>query len=424
MAKLIRTITRLIFFVILFCFWWAWFWVIQILTFKKHIRPKSQRSKENTSNAITDTVIKSDSNPLLSPSEMDWDREGAFNPAALYINDRVHLLYRAMGSDGVSRIGYASSPDGVNFDERLPYPIYTPQGPQEIANENQVDINHQKFDKNYRSGGGWCGCEDPRAVYIEEDKKIYLSYVAFAGWNSIRIAVTSIDVDDFLNKRWNWSRPVYLTEPQVIAKSGAFFPERIKGDLVFNYRVFHQNTNPPAPRTHFARIRNINPRTPVTNTNSNPYIQPEHNPEIKRWYSGKPSFGSPPIKTRLGWLVIQVAVAGRWEWPGSDMSCYRLGAIILDTNDLTKVLHQTNEAFIEPTQWYENDWKPGVVYCCGAVVKDEKLFIYYGSGDKHTSLATADFSEFIDAIETEMESGPESVVIKNNIKKHGNIRIT
>src|SRR3989344_6217939 len=64
-------------------------------------------------------------NPILKPiPEHWWESEAVFNPAALVYNGRVHLFYRALGRDGISRIGYASSKDGVHFDERLPYPVY------------------------------------------------------------------------------------------------------------------------------------------------------------------------------------------------------------------------------------------------------------------------------------------------------------
>src|SRR3989338_7303006 len=48
-------------------------------------------------------------NPVLSPrAENWWESEAVFNPAAFVQGGRVHLFYRALGRDGVSRIGYAS----------------------------------------------------------------------------------------------------------------------------------------------------------------------------------------------------------------------------------------------------------------------------------------------------------------------------
>ena len=52
--------------------------------------------------------------------------KATFNPGAIYADHRVHLLYRAIGGDDVSVLGYASSDDGVSFDERPNKPAYMP----------------------------------------------------------------------------------------------------------------------------------------------------------------------------------------------------------------------------------------------------------------------------------------------------------
>ena len=68
-----------------------------------------------------------ESNPILEPvAEHDWENEATFNPAALSFGGQVHLLYRAVGKDGISQLGHAASPDGVNFNERSFRPIYRP----------------------------------------------------------------------------------------------------------------------------------------------------------------------------------------------------------------------------------------------------------------------------------------------------------
>ena len=47
-------------------------------------------------------------NPILRPIEAHpWESREVFNTAAIYLNGKVHLLYRAMGNDNISRIGYA-----------------------------------------------------------------------------------------------------------------------------------------------------------------------------------------------------------------------------------------------------------------------------------------------------------------------------
>ena len=51
-------------------------------------------------------------NPIISPTDNHWESWQTFNPGVVYIDGRFHFLYRAIGSDGLSRFGYASSPDG------------------------------------------------------------------------------------------------------------------------------------------------------------------------------------------------------------------------------------------------------------------------------------------------------------------------
>ena len=51
-----------------------------------------------------------------------------------------------------------------------------------------------------------------------------------------------------------------------------------------------------------------------------------------------------------------------------------------------------------PDEAYENHGKPGIVYACGALVKDGVLYVYYGGADKVVCVATAKFDEFLSDI--------------------------
>ena len=69
-------------------------------------------------------------NPILAPKkENPWESIMVYNCAAIYEGGKVHIVYRAQGAKtGISRLGYASSTDGFNIDERLDYPIFGPSG--------------------------------------------------------------------------------------------------------------------------------------------------------------------------------------------------------------------------------------------------------------------------------------------------------
>ncbi|HUV67206.1 MAG TPA: hypothetical protein VMW24_25175, partial [Sedimentisphaerales bacterium] len=104
------------------------------------------------------------------------------------------------------------------------------------------------------------------------------------------------------------------------------------------------------------------------------------------WECGKIRINTPPIKTRHGWLTIYHAV-------GSDKH-YRLGALLLDLKDPTKVLHRTSDWIMQPERDYEIEgYYRGCVFPCGKVVIDGTLFVYYGAADKYVAVATCALDE-------------------------------
>ena len=328
-------------------------------------------------------ISRAEENPILSPqSEHPWENEAVFNPAAVCADGRVHLLYRALGSDGVSRIGYASSADGIHFDERLPYPVFTPElgAISKFKNPFTSPARLAYNPALYASGGGWGGSEDPRAVLI--DGRVYMSYSAFNGWQSVRMMLASMDEDNFLAHRFAWSTPVFLSPPNQIHKNWVLFPEKIHG----SYAILHS----------------IYPKIEVAYRNSietlgveESYIESwegqryAHERKGEGWDSKMRGAGPPPIKTPHGWLLFYHANDAR------ESHRFKVGAMLLDLQDPTKILYRSAAPILAPDMPYENDWKPGIVYSCGAVVKDGTLFLYYGGGDKTVNVAHAPLEQFL-----------------------------
>ena len=79
----------------------------------------------------------------------------------------------------------------------------------------------------------------------------------------------------------------------------------------------------------------------------------------------------------------------------NDPGRYKLGAMLLDLKDPTRVLYRSTYPILEPDEWYENNWKPGIIYVSGAVIKNGTIFLYYGGGDKHIGVATVKLDDFI-----------------------------
>ena len=71
------------------------------------------------------SLVKPVENPLISPRpENGWESWQTFNPGAVLLDEKIHFLYRAIGHDGVSRLGYANSNDGLKINQRLSNPAY------------------------------------------------------------------------------------------------------------------------------------------------------------------------------------------------------------------------------------------------------------------------------------------------------------
>jgi beta-1,4-mannooligosaccharide phosphorylase len=117
-------------------------------------------------------LARSLKNPLITPHpHNDWETHAVFNPAVVVVDGVVHLLYRAMGADGVSRVGYASSADGVHFKRHYNRPVFVPK--EGLGFPLRKHIISRKYNrKKNPSGGGWAGCEDPRIVQIDDIRRI------------------------------------------------------------------------------------------------------------------------------------------------------------------------------------------------------------------------------------------------------------
>jgi beta-1,2-mannobiose phosphorylase / 1,2-beta-oligomannan phosphorylase len=222
------------------------------------------------------------------------------------------------------------------------------------------------------------GCEDPRLTRIGDT--VYITYVAYNGRTQPRIALSSIAYEDFLNKHWDWKKPVLISAPDIVDKNACLLPEKINGKYVIFHRVF------PNILIDFVDDLDFDGKTrwltgqyeiPVRSLSSD-------------WDSRKVGCGPPPLKTKDGWLLIYQAVGACGEYR------YKIGAMLLDLKDPTRVLARSHSPILEPDAWYENEGlKTGVVYPCGAAIINGRLFVYYGGADMVTCVASAKLNGFL-----------------------------
>ena len=317
------------------------------------------------------TLEKYSQNPIIEPSYYPWESKATFNPGAFLLDDVVHIVYRAVGDNDVSVLGYAQSSDGMRIEERPTYFIYKRAG----------TTNYTGLSMDYISGGGWNGgCEDPRLTVL--DDTLYMLYTAFDGWGSVRIAMTSILISDFKKKKWNWKPPVLISLPGEINKNWVLFPEKINGKFAILHSFY-----PKIRIDYLDDLAILDGKTFIKSNNTRPI---DYTRTWDSWFRG---VGPSPIKIKEGWLVIYHAM----DHNNSDR--YRMGALILDEKDPTKILYRSHTPILEPEEDYENNGhKWGVIYSCGAVIKNEILYVYYGGADKFVCVASIPLKELIESL--------------------------
>jgi len=131
-------------------------------------------------------------------------------------------------------------------------------------------------------------------------------------------------------------------------KDAALFPEKVNGKYIIIHRngddidlSFHKTLS--FDGTHWLEeYRWVMPR--------------------KGWWdSRKVGIATPPIKTAKGWVLLYHGVS-------EDDGAYRVGALLADVRDPTKVIGRTDYPILEPETVYEKEGiVPNVVFPCGAV---------------------------------------------------------
>ena len=330
-------------------------------------------------------------NPIVVPGLYPWRMAVVFNPGVLYQDGRFYMYERAAGGlrPFHCAIGMLESDDGVHFRHVSDQPVFTPE----------------------MAGSKYGSVQDPRVVRIEG---VYYMTYAFRpyAWNSYP---TGLGVPESMEAeypgfsgrsqenqtrsgiaistdRLHWRHLCWATPKEVDDRDVILFPQKIDGRFVLLRRPL-QFVSPD----HRA-IRSVDApgiwicTSEDLQTWSEPklLIQPEY-----PWEGGRIGGSAPPIQTDRGWLVFYHGV--ETLHPPTRRVCYRLGAMLLDLHDPTRVLARTRHFIMEPEAYYERFglYIPNVIFPTAAVVKDGLVYLYYGVCDTAIALATVPLEELV-----------------------------
>jgi beta-1,2-mannobiose phosphorylase / 1,2-beta-oligomannan phosphorylase len=295
-------------------------------------------------------------NPIMHPDPTsEWETYNVFNPAVIRHNGLWHMFYRAQGLDWISRIGYAVSQDGIHWN-RLRRPVLEPQ--------DETDAR---------------GVEDPRVVEIEGS--FYMTYTAYGSTvpEGVKPTHSGGGILPMIARSTNlitWERlgPIVRGEDN---KDHVLFPRKING----KYAALHRR-HPQVWLAYSDDLLHWREQDMAALYGPRPE---------SHWDSQSVGNNGVPIETPEGWLVLNHGYT-------SD-HIYRLGVVLLDLDDPTKVIRRPQEPIFWPREiWELRGDVPNVVFSCANPVVDGKVYVYYGGADHVIGLATCSLSDLLDYV--------------------------
>ncbi len=214
------------------------------------------------------------------------------------------------------------------------------------------------------------GLEDARFVLFTGDDGTVEYRATYTAYDGSRIAprlLTSPDLRTFEAHR--------LAGPAARNKGMALFPRTIGG-------------------RHFSLCRSDGESTSVASSDDGfVWGAPVQVQEpLAAWEVLQVGNCGPPLETGRGWLVLTHGVG--------PMRCYAIGAILLDLDDPTRVLARLEQPLLRTRTDEQEGYVPNVVYSCGGLLHDGRLWLPYGIGDARIGVAWTDVEELLDAMVT------------------------
>ena len=361
-----------------------------------------------------DTIFKMDSfrdNPIVKPQDLGlvWKEDNTtkigavFNPGAEIFQDKVILLPRC-------HQGYRK---GKFFDKKLGIErSYLKNYISEVLPLVSDDgIHFTRFRDVVIKGDGTdhqdfsYGIEDLRIIkYNHRFLLVGCGKIKppFKGENADRIAIYS--TEDFVNISYHG-----LIE-SFDSRNAISFPEPINGRYYILLR-FHPNIHLACLEAGMEQL--LNP-SKYRKEWEKVYEQRQQNLLLEAGYLAheKEKIGpsTPLIKTDRGWLVIYHSVGEIEEnickaygLPEKIKRGYSICAAMLDLENPEKVLCRTRHPIYIPSAPYElyGDKQypvdvPAVVFPVGAIVREDKLILYAGAGDKYIILLSCNLDNLVD----------------------------
>ena len=306
-----------------------------------------------------------DANPETNPYMMQrLPVNATMNSGAIKLNGKYCMVVRVEGQDRKSFFAVAESDkptEGFRFRD---YPIMLPDTCAEETNVYDMRLTQHE--------DGWI-----YGVFCSESKDTsdpdLSAAVAAAGIIRTKDLKTWERLPNLVTLRSPQQRNVVL-HPEFVDGKYAFYTRPMDGFIETG----------SGSGIGFGLCEDI----------THPVIDEEKMTSIRRYHTiteAKNGAGCVPIKTEKGWIHIAHGV--RMTAAGLR---YVLYVFATDLEDPTKVIAEPSGVFLVPREGERVGDVSNVVFACGAIVKDDIVYIYYASSDTRMHVATTTMDKLID----------------------------
>ena len=298
-----------------------------------------------------------------------------FNPAAVRHEDGQYLLLVRSVPKGYKKIGPVNG-----FDD-----AYTSQlslwGGKTPKQFNLIDAEALMPGKDFDR----FGIEDPRITKI--DDTYYIFYTALAIGLAQKNAKDGIRIAMASTKDFKTFKKHGIVGPDRCSKAGALFKSGGKLHFMWKDEQNEERTmmspapddfeNPEAWKKFWAG-RDIEKDKLIVAQNNG---YEDHGIEP----------GAPPIEIKEGLLTVYSSISKDFKWT--------ISVMLLDKDDPTKVLAKTDVPQLKAERQYELKGDvDNVVFPCGALIDNGRLYVYYGGADTVCAVASASMTTIMKAL--------------------------
>ena len=346
-------------------------------------------------------MLRYQNNPIVKPVDVEPSLKElkvvcAFNTGAIEFQGQILLLLRVAETAKDALADYITFPiveqtsDGPKVrlkSIKKGLPGLDDSDPRMVIYEDQPYLTTLSHLRIARSGDGRefaidprpsmlpqakleaFGLEDPRITHI--DGKYYITHTAVSPAGIATALASTADFENF-------TRYGLIFAPE--NRDVVIFPEKIDGKYAAIHRPYPKHIGTPgmwlarsSDLLHWGEYQKI------------------MDVREDSWDCVRIGAGAVPLRTAKGWLEI---------YHGADKdNRYCLGAVLLDSEDPSRILARSKEPLLVPEAPYELKGLLGnVVFTCGAVEWKDELLIYYGAADSVTGLAVTSVEDVLESL--------------------------